>query len=672
MYLNQSTKEMKLYVVNFCCGLGGQDLGFDESRHEYKGIVGSFETIAGIDNDPVVCKNFERITGNKALCIDLFTREQYSMFHGHEPGSDWEELTPKRLRELCKARPDMAMMSAPCKSFSFLLPKKTAELPKYIALSQLPERIYDLTLEAWYDDLPAILLMENVPGIRTRGKKTLERIKAKLALRGYVFYEDTYDCGEWGGLGQHRTRYLLIARLKSKVPSFVFEPPKFPLKTIGDILGPLPMPGNIEKCGRLHRIPNLAWRTWERLALIPAGKDWRALENIGHEQWGGAWKIVPWDTAANAVTASTKGVGISTGASAVADPRIDCVQGFGSKYRVMCEDETCPTVTGSRIGSGAVIYADPKIPEYANLCKVADWSEPGPTITGGNGPTNGALSVADPRIKHDSRPNLFGVHEWDKPSKAITGKMGVSSSNTPAAVADPRIDKLYSNHYHCFKVAAWDESSDTLTSGHGPTNGSVSVADPRLNNREGRYPGTYKVVEWNETSPTLIGQTDIQSGALNVSDPRISPKWSGAGNYGVMDWNRPSKTVTASGDIHAGAAAVADPRIPGPDERGIYIIIAADGTWHRPITTFEGAMLQGFPRTLKDGMPFDLIDCSDGKAREYIGNAVPVQTAMAIGNALLQTIIPNFLGDWYWGFDNTKIWVMPIENNQQEQEVTNQ
>lgn len=613
-------KEMKLHTVNFCCGIGGQDLGFEESKHEYKGVVGKFETLVGIDNDPVACKNFERITGNKAVCADLFTREQYIMFHGHEPEPDWHELTPDDLRSMCNGvHPDMIMLSPPCKSFSRLLPGKTSALPKYRALSMLPERIFDLSLEAWFDDLPAIILMENVPGIRDKGRglDTLKRIKSKLSQRGYAFHEALYDCGEWGGLGQHRVRYLLIARLKNKIQSFVFEPPKLPLKTIGDILGPLPMPGDTEKCGRLHRIPNLAWRTWERLALIPAGKDWRALKNFDRKQWGGAWKIIPWSEPANAVTAATVGVGKSTGVSAVANPRLEFVQGYGNKYKVTAADEPCPTVTGSRLGSGAPIYADPRVPKFASQqTKVQDWHEPSKTVIGGAGVYQGGLNVADPRIKHDSRPNLFGVNEWDKPSKAITAKMSVSSSNAAAA-----------------------------------------VADPRLSERKGRYAGTYRVILWNDVSPTITGQADVQNTALSVADPRISPKWSGAGNYGVMDWNEPAKTVTASGDIHAGATAVADPRIPDPDERGIFIIIAADGTWHRPITTFEGAMLQGFPRMLRDGTPFDLVDCSDGKAREYIGNAVPVQTATAIGNALLQTLMPNLLGDYFWGFDNLKIWV---------------
>lgn len=650
-------KQMKIRVVNFCCGIGGQDLGFEQSEHEYKGIKGTFETLAGYDNDPIVCRNFERITGNRAINADLFSREQYILFHGKEPDIDWQELTPEDVRKQCRLIPDMIMMSPPCKGFSRLLPQKTSQLPKYQALNMLPERIFDLVLEAWFDDLPAILLMENVPGIRDKGRgmETLKRIKAKLAMRGYVFHEDLYDCGEWGGLGQHRKRFLLIARLKSKIPSFVFEPPKLPMKSIGDILGPLPMPGDIEKCGRLHRIQNLAWRTWERLALIPAGKDWRALENFGREQWGGALKIVPWKHSANAVTSATKGVGSSTGVSAVADPRLEFVQGYGNKYRVTAADESAPTVTGSRIGSGAPIYADPKVTKFAaNSTKVNDWDSPSGAVLGSAGVHQGALNVSDPR--YTDHFHCFKVAPWEDSADTVTSGHGPTSGGI--SVADPRLEHPTWRRTQVSKVQDWDNPSGTIT-GSANTSGAGSgiVADPRLNDREGRYPGTYKVVRWDEPSNTLTGQTDVQTGAVNVSDPRISEKWSGAGNFGVMKWDEPSKTVTSSGDIHSGAAAVADPRIPDPNERGIFIIIAEDGTWHRPITTYEGAMLQGFPRTLRDGTPFDLIDCNDGKAREYIGNAVPVQTGTAIGNALLATLMPNLLGDWYWGFSDLSIWV---------------
>lgn len=581
MHLNMNEKLMELYTVNFCCGIGGESLGISSSKHEYKGIHGNFKNICGFDVDPIACKNYERITGSAAICADLFSKEQYTMFHGEEPDSDWRELTGSDIREFCKGiYPDMVFMSPPCKGNSRLLPPKMAMTSKYQALNMFPERLIDLALDAWFDDLPAVIMIENVPGIldKNRGRETLKRIKSKLILRGYLLYENLYDCGEWGGLGQHRVRYLLIARLPDKIPSFIFQPPKLPLKSIGDILGPLPLPGDTVRCGKMHRIPNLEWRTWERLALIPAGKDWRALEGFRHKQWSGAWRIIPWNETSNSVTAATKGVGQSTGASATADPRLEFVQGYGNKYRVVNSDEPCPTVTGSRLGSGAPIYADPKVPKFAaNANKVISWGEPSGTVIGGAGISNGALTVAD----------------------------------------------------------------------------------PRLNKRDGRYSGTYKIISWNEPSTTVTGQTDIQTGALSVTDPRISNKWSGAGNFGVMEWNKPSKTITSSGDIHAGTSAVADPRIPEPDERGVFIIIAADGTWHRPLTTFEGAILQGFPCLMRDGTPFELVHCSDGKAREYIGNAVPVQTATAIGNALLQTMMPNMLGDWYWGFSDDIVWVQP-------------
>ena len=62
-----------------------------------------------------------------------------------------------------------------------------------------------------------------------------------------------------GGLGQKRIRYLMIARNPKKLPSFIYQPPKLKHRTIGDVLGLLPMPGDTERGGKMHRLPNLAW-----------------------------------------------------------------------------------------------------------------------------------------------------------------------------------------------------------------------------------------------------------------------------------------------------------------------------------------------------------------------------------------------------------------------------
>mgnify|MGYP000950172790 CR=1 FL=1 len=584
------TETMEFGIVHFFCGSGGAALGFQNSNSEYKGIKGKFRTVVGFDNDKLCCDDFERLTGAPAVCLDIFSREQYIDFHGHEPPTDWHEVTPEEIRNIILKLnngkvPDGVFLSPPCKGFSGLLPEKVSKSKKYQALNGLVYRSIWLVMEAFKDDPVAFFMIENVPRITSRGAELLNKVKTQLSQYKYIFNESTHDCGEIGGLGQIRKRYLMIARNSDKIPSFIYQPPKLKLKSIGEILEPLPMPGDTEKAGKMHRIPNLHWKTWERLALIPAGQDWRALNNLNYSPRAGAFRIIPWEQASNTVTAATKGVGQSNGASAVADPRLEFVQGYGNKFRVVKDEEPCPTVTGSRLGSGAPIYADPKVPKFAaNASKVCD---------------------------------------WEKPSGTITGGVGVS-------------------------------------------NGGIVVSDPRLPEREKRYPGLYKVVQWDNSSPTVIGQTDIQAGALSVSDPRLNCK-PRSGTMGVQEWDKPGKTVIASGDIHASSAAVADPRIPQPNDKGVFIIIAVDGTWHRPITTFEMAMLQGLPSCFPDGSPLELAGKSDAVWREHIGNMVPPPAATAIDNSLLETLMPNYTGEWFWGFSNYEIWVSPDEKGEEIQ-----
>jgi len=91
--------------------------------------------------------------------------------------------------------------------------------------------------------------------------------------------ETTHDCGELGGLAQSRKRFLLVARHNVKVPSFLYQPPKRPLRAVGEILGRMPLPG-APIGGPMHAIPNLQWKTWVRLAFVEAGSDWRSLNKL--------------------------------------------------------------------------------------------------------------------------------------------------------------------------------------------------------------------------------------------------------------------------------------------------------------------------------------------------------------------------------------------------------
>lgn len=529
-----------------------------------------------------------------------------------------------------------------CKGFSGLLPEKSASSKKYQALNLLTIRGIDITLEACREyggELPALFLLENVPRIMTRGKKILERIKATLKKYGYKVNDETHDCGEIGGLGQHRKRYLLIARNENRMPAFVYKPEVKPLKTIGDVIGPLPLPGDEVNGGPLNRVPTLQRKTWERLAFIPAGGDWRDLEKVEfenyrleHEPRSGAWAVEDWGETSGTVTGGA-GVGRSNGVAAVADPR-----------------------TGFKNGTHASIY------------RVSKYEETAPTVTGAMRPNNGSLCVGDPRLngRESRHPGVYRVVRMDEPSPTVTGTRFGSGA---LAIADPRTpNDHYKGEYNRvdgYGVQEWDETAKTVRGAARIMNSASSVADPRLNSRKQRYPGIYRVEDWQEPSNTVLGQTDIQCGALSVPDPRLgcSPR---SGSYGVQDWSATATTVTGSGDVHSGSTAVADPRIPKHNERCVMIIIAEDGTWHRPFTTFELAVgLQGFPLYLPDGRPFQLEGCSDAKAREYIGNAVPPDAARGMANTILMAMVMSEAGETFI-FTHQDIWVSPNQNSENQ------
>lgn len=474
---------------------------------EYKGMVGKFRTICGIDVDPEACQDFENLTGARAVQLDLFSREDYVAFHGHEPGSNWQEATAIDLLEATGGEyPDVIFLSPPCKGFSGLLPKGRAESSRYQALNRLVIRGLALAMEAFEDNLPSVIMLENVPRITARGELLLKQVKKLLAAHGYEFHEGYHDCGELGGLAQHRKRYLLIARNREKMSAFIYRPPRRKVRAIGDVIGPLPMPDD-PAGGPMHRLPRLQWKTWVRLALIPAGGDWRDLEKIAPDQY---------------------------------------------------------------------------------------------------------------RLRYIPRDGAFRVGKWDEPATTVTGSASVRGSNALAAIADPRLPV-----------------------------------------RESRHPAVYQVVRWDEPGPCVTG-TRFGSGAPAVADPRFR-RSAKNGTMGVQAWDQPAFTVTAAMDVHSGPGAVADPRIPTDNDRPDPppIIIALDGTWHRPLTTLELAVLQGFPAIMLDGRPLQLAGKSDAKWRERIGNAVPPPAAKAMAGQILNALLVSERKEWVLG--NTGLWVQQMK-----------
>jgi site-specific DNA-cytosine methylase len=623
--------EYKTYAVLFG-GIGGATVGFNKSQIEYGGKVYRLKQLCSVDYDPVACRNHDLIAGEKtAVIMDLFTRAQYTAWHGHEPPVEWQEATPWDMWVAFGYQiPFFLFTSPPCKGLSALLPAASANSAAYQALNELTIRGIDLALRACQEyggGLPAFLQLENVPRIQTRGKEHLKKIQNVLKKYGFaVNMRSDHNLGEIGGLGQNRLRFLILSRHEAQVPNFVYIPPKRKMKTIGDVIGPLPMPGDTENGGPLHRLPRLQWKTWVRLALIPAGGDWRDLQNVPYEQYrivheprSGAYGIQDWKKSSGAVT-STSGPGRRNGVTAVSDPRLS-INGDGKTnlYRVQPSNQHADCITGAvGLSNGAACISDPNLKEregrHPGVYRIVRHAEPAPTVTGTRF-GSGAIAFADPKVNTKLMPDSYGVQDWKKSAKAVR-----SANRTMQSAA--------------------------------------SINDPRISDRPGRYTDKYRMQGMNGQAGTVTGVTDVQQGAQNVADLRFTCE-ARSGTMGVIDWKNQSPAVIGSSDVYAAASAVSDPRpIPDDKDAGVWILIAEDGTWHRPLTTYELAMLQSFPTHLPDGRPFQLEGCADAKAREYIGNAVPADAAEAMGNVILIAAAKAEQGITF-EFGHEDIWVLP-------------
>ncbi|QBR32963.1 MULTISPECIES: DNA cytosine methyltransferase [Pseudomonas] len=443
---------------HFCCGLGGGAKGFNKSKPVVGNVQAEWQCIGGIDIDAAGLADFERLSGVKGTLLDLFTRDQYVRFHGKEPPPGWREATVEEVRRAANyERPDAVFISSPCKGASGLLSEKMSLTPKYQALNELTLRCIWLFGEAWKDDPVPLLVFENVPRLATRGRHLLDQINKVLSHFGYAVAETTHDCGVIGGLAQSRKRFLLVARHIEKVPPFLYEPEKKTLKSVGSILGRMPLAGDIEAAGPMHRVPALQWKTWVRLALVTAGKDWRSLNNLAIEDGylrdlvivpeyrAGYLGVHEWQDTAGTVAGRSSP---TNGAFSVADPRAREGSLQYQQYGVRRWDETSGAVIGVKSpGQGTFSVADPRRPgDGFGKYLVSSWDQSTGTVIAGSTTGQGAFAVQDPRpgmkrTKGDAylTGGHYGVVGWNEQCGAVSAS--AKQDNGRWSVADPRMPK---------------------------------------------------------------------------------------------------------------------------------------------------------------------------------------------------------------------------------------
>ncbi|KVT65757.1 DNA methyltransferase [Burkholderia ubonensis] len=577
----------------FCSGLGGGAKGFKKATSQVGSMTATWRCIGGIDNDPAAARDFEQLVGTPCTVMDLFTREQYTAFHGAEPPTGWREATAEDIRRAAGyEHPHCVFISSPCKGASGLLSETLSRTPKYQALNELTLRCVWLMCEAWKDDPVELIVFENVPRLATRGRHLLDQIGQILQHYGYAKNETAHDCGRIAkkGMAQSRKRFLMVARHTEKVPAFLYEPEQNRLQGVGTLLGRMPLPGDVAAAGPMHRIPSLQWKTWVRLAFVEAGSDWRSLNKLAVEN------------------------------------------GHLRDYLIV------PNMHNGVLG-------------------VNRWEEPCGVVAGASRPGNGSFSIADPRGPEDAAQyQQYGVLNWGEPSGVITGQK--SPGQGTFSVADPRTGIKHNN---CFRVVPFDHPSGVVTGGTGPSAGGQAVADPRASGSfEGA--GKYRVTGFDEPAGTVIARSDSGQGAFAVADPRPGMRreagdaYLTGGHYGVVGWEQHSGAVSAAAGHDNGRWSVADPRLPAPNEKTVAIIRALDGTWHRPFTTLELAVLQSL---VEPEEYLELDGLSDQAWRERIGNAVPPDAAQAIAEVMGTTLLLAESGETFQ-LSSTPVWVRPV------------
>lgn len=613
------------------CGSGGGALGFKRAETHLLDRRLTFRVLGGFDVDPKACANFHYLTEVPALCADVRSLSVTDL-----------------IRSAQGVSPDVVFSSAPCVGASKLVTDEKAATDHYVQMNELALVWTRMMLEVWQ---PRFVIYENVPNIVHRAKGVVKEIHRLLKKAGYLFDDAVhelgeygppdapggfYDAGKLGGLAERRKRWLLEGRHPNRCSALLFKPLPRRVRGVGEVIGPLPMPED-PAGGPMHVLPRLSVMNWIRLALIPAGGDWRDLPGVLAQEQERREVFRRYHLARWSEAAVTVGGSGTNGPYGVADPRIE--EAFKGAYGVTEWGEPSAAVTGESMPSNQrAAVADPRVVPQAdnqgafyNKCRVESWTSPSHAVTGSTRVGSGAPSVADPRLNCQPHAGAYGVTGWTDPASTITGSGQVD--NGRQAVADPRA--------HGFRgvlgVVPWDASTGTVTGNARPQTGAFNVADPRVGYA---FNKGYAVVDWNDPTNTIAGATSVGCGTYAVADPRTAPPgWLTVDDVMVMlETPGPWAIVDRTSDGPP-LAVITDLQKPSPIPLRI---VARDGTWHRPFTTYELAVIQGLP-AVHAGAPLRL----SGPAttdRKQIGNLVPPPAALVIAEQKLLAMGQHDMG----------------------------
>jgi site-specific DNA-cytosine methylase len=294
---------------------------------------------------------------------------------------------------------------------------------------------------------------------------------------------------------------------------------------------------------------------------------------------------------------------------------------------------------------------------YDDVLGVVNWSDSMGAVTARAHATTGRFSIADVRQFRERHKNVFRVVRWDHETGAITS--GHGPTNGGGAVADPRPQREPS--FIKYPLTGWSQPTGAVIGGDDA--GAYAVTDIRAQGPF-RGKGKYFVTGFEQFSNTVIASSTTGHGAYCVQDPgpgvrrTAGDKYFTSGAFGVTRWESPTYAVAGAACHDNGPWSVAESRdcLPEAHDKLTAHIVALDGTWHRPFTTYELAALQNL---FEPGEAFELDGKSDSAWREAIGNSVPPAAAKAIADVMGTTLLLARSGQTFT-LSSQPIWVRPL------------
>lgn len=252
----------RLTTLDLFSGCGGLSLGLRKA---------GFAVAVAVEIDKAAAETYERnIPGAIVLQKDI------------------REVEPEDLKSLIgESRVSLIAGCAPCQGFCSLTSKYLREDPRNELLRDMARLIGELQ--------PDAVMMENVPGLATRGQHVLEQFTEELKRNGYTVESRIVQMADYG-VPQYRRRLVILAGKGFSIPfpspvharSPAGGPNLLPWVTLRSAIWKMPPPIRLSDAQRRggpqklnwHVVRDLQPQTKARLRAAIPGKTWLEVDEL--------------------------------------------------------------------------------------------------------------------------------------------------------------------------------------------------------------------------------------------------------------------------------------------------------------------------------------------------------------------------------------------------------